>query len=438
MVNEIPQLKTMDELKQRVMDATMFNIGQLANMMGFAWSGGCWSKYAGDDMRRRGDTWESTYRSNWCIGDGPKKDVRLKITYQNFAFTMKDVQFGKSIKQTIPLEQEQELMNSPDRSYRKVVSNGKSSSAPSGVEQQIRTARTLKNVKRSSWDANIGIEVGMEYEPPSTTGGVGFSAKTSFKYEWGGEEEESTADEDWHILTVKEKKILPGKTFSEWNAFKKPQKVTIPYTATIVPTFSVKLEGYMIWGGGYHGNNPNFHEKHRGSGDRVKLDFTFGNDQKPFYEDLAEQIDQNKYPWQWHALRQRYSYSQYFIDQLTNKDLYAFTMEGQFEESTENEVKSTWYPSRPIDQMEDVLANITAQADQGGKPVEFPRVLPPPPKVRIIDNSKEMKTPPAKLFNDNDRDADEEFPRITPPAPKVKPIDNSKEMKPPPVKHYSE
>ena len=53
----------MDELKQRVMDATMFNIGQLANMMGFAWSGGCWSKYAGDDMRRRGDTWESTYRS---------------------------------------------------------------------------------------------------------------------------------------------------------------------------------------------------------------------------------------------------------------------------------------------------------------------------------------------------------------------------------------
>ena len=60
---EIPQLNTIDELKQRVMDATMFNIGQLANMMGFAWSGGCWAKYSGDDFRRRGDTWESTYRS---------------------------------------------------------------------------------------------------------------------------------------------------------------------------------------------------------------------------------------------------------------------------------------------------------------------------------------------------------------------------------------
>lgn len=360
-------------------------------------------------------------------------------------------------------------MNSPDRSYRKVVSNRKSTATASEVEIQIRSARTLKNVQTTSWDANIGIEVGFEYEPPSTTGGVGFSTKTSFNYQWGGEEQETTADQDWHILIVNEKKQLPAKTFSEWNAFKKPQKVTIPYTATIVPTFTVKLEGYMIWGGGYHGNNPNFHQEHRGSGDRVSIEYTFGNDQKPFYEDLEEQIDQNKYPWQWHALRQHYPYAQYFIDQLLNKDLYSFTMAGQFEESTEKEVKSTWHPSRPVDEMQDAIANMTAQADQGGKPVKFPRVLPPPPKVQIIDNKKEMKAPPVKHFNDNDHDdseemlldrtlapkgkkvdknnkikpakendpdADVEFPRIRPPAPKVKTIGNSKEKKPPPVKHY--
>ena len=58
-VLEIPTLTTMDELKQRIMDATMFNIGQLASMMGFAWSGGCWAKYSGEDFRRKGDTWES-------------------------------------------------------------------------------------------------------------------------------------------------------------------------------------------------------------------------------------------------------------------------------------------------------------------------------------------------------------------------------------------
>ena len=58
-VLEIPTLKTMDELKQRVMDATMFSIGRLANLMGFGWSGGCWAKYAGDDFLRKEDTWES-------------------------------------------------------------------------------------------------------------------------------------------------------------------------------------------------------------------------------------------------------------------------------------------------------------------------------------------------------------------------------------------
>lgn len=264
---------------------------------------------------------------------------------------MRDVKFGKSITQTIPLDREQELLDSPDRSYSKTAYNRKNSNGTSVVEQEIRSARTLKNVRRSSWDGNIGIEVGLEYEPPSTTGGVGFSAKTSFRYEWGGEEEDTTADEDWHILWLKETKELPANTFAEWHAFRKPQKVTIPYTATVLPTFTVTLEGYMVWGGGYHGNSPNFHWEHRGSGDRKKISFKFGNDQKPFYEDLEEQIDQNKYPWQWHAMKQHYPHAQYYIDQLINKDLYSFTMVGQFEESTEIEVKSYWYPSKSLDQM---------------------------------------------------------------------------------------
>lgn len=348
---------------------------------------------------------------------------------------MRDVKFGESITQTIPLDREQELLDSPDRSYSKTAYNRKNSNATSVVEQEIRSARTLKNVRRSSWDGNIGIEVGLEYEPPSTTGGVGFSAKTSFKYEWGGEEEDTTADEDWHILWLKETKELPANTFAEWHAFRKPQKVTIPYTATVLPTFTVTLEGYMVWGGGYHGNSPNFHWEHRGSGDRKKISFKFGNDQKPFYEDLEEQIDQNKYPWQWHAMKQHYPYAQYFIDQLINKDLYSFTMVGQFEESTEIEVKSYWYPSKSLDQMtHDAPKKTKDKANKSGKPVEFPRVLPAPPKVQTIDNSKEMKAPPEKNFNDNDRDTEYKFPRIKPSPPEVKLIDNKKDTKPPPQK----
>ena len=442
---EIPQLDSLDGLKQRVMDTTMSYIGQLAGWMGYAWSGGCWSYWTGEDFRRKGDTWESTYRSDNCgLNGGPKKDVRLKITYENFAYTLKDVKFGESIKPPISLEQEKKLINSPDRSYSKVAYNRKSNPGYSSeVQIDMRVASTLKNVQRSSWDSKFGMEAGMEYQPPSATGGVGFSAKTSFSYQWGGDEEDVTVNEDWHTLKVKEKKKLPPKTFAQWHAFKKPQKVTIPYTATVVPTFSVKLEGYMTWGGGYHGRNTNFHQEHRGSGDRKVVEHTFGSAKKPFYEDLKDQSEQNMYPWQWHALKQRHPYAQYYIDELTKKDLYAFTMVGQFEETTENEIKSYWYPSRPIDEMEDAITNLTAQADQTETFPELPRIFPPPPVVKVIDNSNEIQIPLVKEFDNNDENDEGEpeptiFPRIHPPAPKVKPIDNSKEAKPPHVEQPEE
>ena len=155
------------------MDTTMNYIGTLASYMGYAWSSGCWAKRVGEDFRKKGDTWESTYREDRCeLKGGPKKNVRLKITYENFAFTLKDVKFGKSFKPPISLDQEKQLMNSPDRSYSKVVTNRKANPGHSTeVHIDIRVASTLKNVQRSSWDQYFAMEAGMEYEPPTATGG---------------------------------------------------------------------------------------------------------------------------------------------------------------------------------------------------------------------------------------------------------------------------
>ena len=380
----------MRDLKQRVMDTTMDYLGQLAGNLGYAWSGGCWAQYTGEDFQRSGETWESSNRDP-CLGEGPKKDVRLKIHYGNFSFGMKDVIFGKSEMQSFSLEEEKLL-----QSYTKKAINDRDSPYSPKVELEFRSARTLKNVRTTTWDSKFRIEVGLEYEPPSTTGGVGFSAKTNFKYEWGGDEEESTADEDWHIINIKEAKELPKRSFSEWRAIRKPQKVTIPYTAKILPRFSVILEGCMRWGGGYDGQFTNFHSKHSGSGDRVVVKHNFGDVQKPFYEALKEQSDENMHPWQWHAMKQRYPTTRNLIDILTNEDLYTFTMTGQFEETTEYEAKSTWSASRPIEQLqEDVGLNATlALVADENKPPEFPRIKPPPPKVETIDNSKEIKPPP--------------------------------------------
>ena len=372
----------------------MSSIGALANLMGFAWSGGCWAYLSGEDFQRDGDKWVSRYREP-CLGEGPQKKNRLKITYGDFSYTMKDVVFGQSEKESFGLENEQYLT-----SYTRVGKNYRNTTYSPEVELEVRSARTLKNVKTTSWDSHFGIEVGVAYEPPATTGGAGFSAKTSLSYNWGGGEEDATVDEDWHILTITETKELPPKSYAEWNAVKMPQKVTIPYTAKILPKFSVTLEGYMIWGGGYHGNNPNFHQEHRGSGDRVTLSYSFGDANKPFYQDLKEKVQQNVYPWQWHALKEKYPWVQYYIDKLTDEDLYVFTMTGQFEETTEYEVQSTWSPSRPLDQLKDAEKKLKEKDEAQPKPLQLPRTYPPPPKVKPVNNAKEMKVPPVNRYID--------------------------------------
>ena len=174
------------------------------------------------------------------------------------------------------------------------------------------------------------------------------------------------------------------------------QKVTIKHTAKVLPKFSVALEGYMRWDGGYDGQSTIFHSRHRGSGDRAVVKHNFGDAQKPFYEALKEQSDKNMRLWRWHAMRQRYPTARKLIDILTNDDLYTFAITGQFEETTEYEVKSTWSASKLTEQLqEDVGLNaILALVADENKPPEFPRIKPPPPKVETIDNSKEMKSSP--------------------------------------------
>ena len=369
--------------------------------MGFAWSGGCWSVYAGDDFQRDGDKWVSKYRSA-CLGEGPFKENRLKISYGDFSYTMKDVVFGESEVKEFGNDPNEEILL---RSYSRIGKNERETVGYSpSVELEVRSARVIKNVKTTTWDRKFGIEVGVAYEPPSTTGGIGFSAKTGLTYEWGGSEENSTVDEEWHILYLTGTKNLPPKSFSQWNAIVRPRKVTIPYTAKILPTFSVTLEGYMKWGGGVHGEYTNFHHEHRGSGDRETITYTFGDANRPFYEDLKQKVQQNVYPWQWHAMKEHFPSLQYYIDALTNEDLYVFTMAGQFEEVTEYEVHSKWEPSRPINQLPETAKRLAKKQkdEEHNKPPELPRTYPPPPKVKTVDNSKEKKAPPVFRYADSE------------------------------------
>ena len=60
--------------------------------------------------------------------------------------------------------------------------------------------------------------------------------------------------------------------------------------------------------------------------------YTFGNGGTPFYTALKEQSERNMYPWQWHNMKQKYSYARSVINLLTNEKYYEFTLTGQFED----------------------------------------------------------------------------------------------------------
>ena len=66
---------------------------------------------------------------------------------------------------------------------------------------------------------------------------------------------------------------------------------------------------------------------------RVLCRYTIGDLNVPFYAALKEKSQQNIYPWQWHAMLQRYPHAQSVINSLTDENYYTFTLTGQFEDT---------------------------------------------------------------------------------------------------------
>ena len=87
-------LTSLDQAKSRVMDVTLGNLGTLAHAMGYGWTGGCRAKLPGMDFRREGDTWTANYQQP-C--EGYKAEDRLKITYENFSFKVKNIYHGEHV-----------------------------------------------------------------------------------------------------------------------------------------------------------------------------------------------------------------------------------------------------------------------------------------------------------------------------------------------------
>lgn len=401
MVAAAPALKSLSDVKTRVMDVTLDNLATLAHYLGYGWCAGCRGQYVGEDFRRNGDSWEAD-RKGPC--KGYKADQRLKIHYKNFKFDVKKMQYGKAVIQ-------QFIADSYDSGP---VTNPDVHPSTVSVERTVTDTRTVTHSTTSSWSQSHELGITIGYQPPDSTGGMTASASYTFKYEKSTSKTDSTGTEQTKSFKITTSKVLKPHASVEWRIVVTKQRVTIPYTATVIAKFSAELDGFLRWGGGYSGKNPNFHVNHRGSGSRPTFRYNIGDANTPMYTALKQQSDRNMHPWQWNNVKQRYSSAQSVINHLTSEGYYEFPLSGQFEDVSGIRADIQWKTmngKREVSEWTPALS-----FDLTGK--EPKQVFPEAPKM---DSNRPLYVAAPRMvpLGDENDDHEGEPPKVFPKPPKA-------------------
>jgi len=400
-MNDNPQpLQSLADVKTRVMDVTMKDLALLAHYLGYGWCASCRAQYVGEDFVRNGDSWHADKKGP-C--NGYKSDHRLKMHYRDFSFGIKNIQYGNPVRQSL----------NPQNFYSGVLRNDDASPATVSLERSVETVRTVSHTTTSTWQASHELGIEINYTPPPT-GGVGGSVSYKFGYQHGETTTDSESNTQKRTFKIATSKTLPAHTKTNWKIMVAKTRTTISYTATIIAKFSAELDGFMRWGGGYNGASTNYHNSHRGSGSRAQVNYKFGSASTPFYTELKRQSQQNQAPWQWHNMKQKYSYANSLINNLVNEGKYEFTLTGKFEDIIGNDASIEFYGSSSTQGDEPVVADDPQTADSG-KPVKFtPQpgdpapVNPAAPKVDIaVPNENNM--PDVKVEDEVQEDSEEKF-----------------------------
>lgn len=308
------------------MDVTVRDLAYLANGLGYGWCNGCRTKYIGIDFRRDGEKWEAD-TTKPC--DGFKADQRLSISYGDWSFAQKDIQFGTPvINSMVPY-----VFDSG------VLKNDHDEPTESKLSTVITEVRSVEHTITSSVDIGFGAGVEIKYCPSSAVGGVGFAASYKFSYQNTRTQTDEEGNKQENKFEIQVSKQLPPHTGSKYKIVVTKQRTTVPYTATIIAKFSVQLDGFLRWGGGKNGDSTNYHVEHRGSDSRPSFAYKMGDANTPFYEALKKASERNLHPWQWHAMKQKYPSAQTTIDSLIDEKFYEFTLTGQFEDIVGNHVE---------------------------------------------------------------------------------------------------
>jgi len=206
------------------MDVTLTNLATLAHAMGYGWSGGCRNERPGFDFRREGDTWKANYQKP-C--DGYKAHDRLKITYGDFTFKVKNMEYEKPVVDSMrPVVQDVGEMINED-----------SLPAQATITREIKTVRTVIHSSTTRWKSGLGASVSLKYKSPGIASAVGGSFSASVTLSGEHESAEVNKDEngeiEWAIMRVPVTQEIEGLTGAKYQITVARKNVTVPYKAKI-------------------------------------------------------------------------------------------------------------------------------------------------------------------------------------------------------------
>lgn len=380
MAKSVPKLKSLSDVKTRVMDVTQSRLAQLANYLGYGWCGGCKAQFVGENFRRNRDSLEATTKGP-C--KGYMSDQRLKMHYKQFSFSMKEIKYGKEVIQDMPSEVYDQG----------VVTNPTNSNVTRTVTKDVKSVRTVTHTATGDWTDPQDLGETIEYLPPA-----GLGAAYMFPYSNSTSTVDSLGNSQTTNIKITSTKMLEAKQRAEWRLLVGRKRRTVPYTAIILVRFSAEMDGFLRWGGGYNGDSTNYHVRYRGSGDRPTFRYTIGDHNIPFYTALKEKSQQNTYPWQWHNMLQRYPHAQAIINRLTDENYYTFTLTGQFEDTHGVRAELKW--SNPEAKRE-IKSNPANDGDGTKATHNPPRVFPRPPAVIVNlpgNSNEDFKLEMPKIF----------------------------------------
>ncbi|XP_055893170.1 uncharacterized protein LOC129927597 [Biomphalaria glabrata] len=323
------------KLKTNIMDTTLWNLANLAHLLGYGWCLGTKGSNVGEDFYRSGDSWVADSRLFWPLTkcEGDKCNERLAIDYIDWNLAVKETKYGQSVVDELK----------PDAVHTGVEFNHLNESSSKLFEYSKTVTETIEHSTTSSWKNSHEVSVSLNFNLFNIL-------QTSLSYKTTFENSRSTTDNNSQMksdtLKISTTQTIPPRSAAKFTVLVGKTRTTIPYTAVIIARFNVKFRGFLRWGKGFGSATTNYHHQHKGSGDRPTVPYTFGDKSEAFYTALKRESETQAMPWLWNEMIKNYPSARQLINRLTNETQYEFTLNGKLEHVAGTKIDVIWENAR--------------------------------------------------------------------------------------------